>query len=117
MRPNPPNCCTALGRAIEHLAPRGVLVNVATPSGEDTVTFHAPLFDRAYGARIYTLNLPDELTAHASAISDLTRLSALVAEGRLDNQVELEGSWREPAPALHALLQRRFGGKAVLHVD
>jgi NADPH2:quinone reductase len=107
----------ALGQAIEHLAPRGVLVNLATPTGEDTVTFHAARFDRAYGARIHTLNLPDELTAHASTTSDLGRLSALVADGRLDCQVELEGSWREPAPALQALLERRIGGKAVLYVD
>jgi hypothetical protein len=40
-----------------------------------------------------------------------------MAEGRLDGQVELEGSWREPARALDALLERRIGGKAVLHVD
>jgi NADPH2:quinone reductase len=107
----------AFGHAIEHLAPRGVLVNIATPTGEDTVTFHAARFDRAYGARIYTLNLPDELSAHVSATTDLIRLSALVAEGRLDSQIEREGSWREPAPALQALLERRIGGKAVLYVD
>jgi hypothetical protein len=31
--------------------------------------------------------------------------------------VNLEASWREPSRALGALLQRRIGGKAVLHVD
>lgn len=105
------------GQAIEHLAPRGVAVNIATQSAEDTVTFHAARFDRAYGARIYTLNLPDELASRASATSDLTRLCALLAEGRLDGQIELERCWRQPAPALDALLHRRIGGKAVLHVD
>jgi hypothetical protein len=29
------------GQAIEHLTPRGVVVNVATQSAEDTITFHA----------------------------------------------------------------------------
>jgi NADPH:quinone reductase len=105
------------GQAIEHLTPRGVLVNIATQSHVDTVTFHAARFDRAYGATIYTLNLPEELTTHASATSDLGRLCALVAEGRLDCQIELETSWREPGLALRALLDRRIGGKAVLHVD
>jgi len=33
----------------------------------------------------------------------------------LAGQIELEGSWREPARALD-LLERRIGGKAVLHV-
>jgi hypothetical protein len=40
-----------------------------------------------------------------------------VASGQLDVQVEFEGSWRRPAPAIEALLQRRIGGKVVLHVD
>jgi hypothetical protein len=40
-----------------------------------------------------------------------------MADERLDGQIELEGSWREPSRALDALLDRRIGGKAVLHVD
>ena len=40
-----------------------------------------------------------------------------MADGRLDGHVELECSWREAAVALDALLERRIGGKAVLHVD
>ncbi len=107
----------AFGLAIEHLAPRGVLVNIATQDDAETVTFRAKGFDRAFGARIYTLNLPSELTAHASGSSDLARLCALAASGRLDAQVELECSWRQPAEAIDALLGRRIGGKAVLHID
>jgi NADPH2:quinone reductase len=105
------------GLAIEHVAPRGIVVNLATPSDEETVTFRAARFDRAKGARIYTLNLLDELAFHGSAAGDLTRLCMLMAEGRLDGQIEFEGSWREPAPALDALLARGIGGKAVLRVD
>jgi NADPH:quinone reductase len=40
-----------------------------------------------------------------------------MALGLLDGQIEFEGSWRDPAQALDALLERRIGGKAVLHVD
>ena len=105
------------GQAIEHVAPRGIVVNIATQSPEETVTFRAGRFDRAPGARIYTLNQFDETTTHASGTGDLTRLCALVADGRLDGQVELEDSWRDPAPAIDALLHRRIGGKIVLHVD
>jgi NADPH:quinone reductase len=105
------------GQAIEHIAPRGIVVNIATQSPDETVTFRAAEFDRSPGARIYTLNQFDETAAHASGSADLRRLCALVADGRLDGQVELEGSWREPATALDALLERRIGGKAVLHVD
>ena len=105
------------GLAIEHLCPRGVVVNIATQDDEDMVSFRAGRFDRARGAMICTLNLPDELASHASAAGDLTRLCALAAGGRLDGQVELQCSWRQPEPAIDALLNRRIGGKAVLHVD
>jgi NADPH:quinone reductase len=102
------------GHAIEHLAPRGVVVNIATPEGEATVTFRAKLFDRSPAAAVHTFNL---LAEPVGVDADLDRLCRLVADGRLDGQVELEGSWREPAPAIEAVLRRRIGGKAVLHVD
>jgi NADPH2:quinone reductase len=105
------------GLAIEHLAPRGLLVNIATPDDAKTVTFRASRFDRSAGARIYTLNNFDEVAAIGGATRDLERLCALVAAGRLDGQVGYEGSWREPGPALDALVQRRIDGKAVLRVD
>jgi NADPH:quinone reductase-like Zn-dependent oxidoreductase len=105
------------GRAIEHVAPHGVVVNLATGTPDETVTFRAARFDRAFGATIRTLDLLDQLASRAGAASDLARLCSLTAEGRLDGQVELERSWREPAPALDALLHRHIGGKAVLHVD
>ncbi len=103
--------------AIEHLAARGIVVNVATQDDEETVTFRASRFDRAAGARIYTLNMPDEIARNASGVSDLRRLCMLVADGRLDSQVTLEDSWRNAAGAIDTLLGRRIAGKAVLHID
>jgi hypothetical protein len=35
----------------------------------------------------------------------------------MDGQVELECSWRQPGLAIDAPLNRRIGGKAVLHID
>ena len=92
-------------------------VNIATQRDDETVTFQAACFDRAKGARIYTMNLFDEFACQAGGAGHLARLCALMAEGRLDGQIELETSWSEPARALDALLERRIGGKAVLHVD
>jgi NADPH:quinone reductase len=40
-----------------------------------------------------------------------------MAAGMLDGQVKMETTWRRPAEAIGALLERRIGGKAVLHVD
>ena len=105
------------GLAIEHLASRGIVINIATQSDDETVSFHAARFDRAKGAKIYTLNLFDELASHASGAGDLTRLCKLMADGRLNGQIELERSWHDPSQALEALLERRIGGKVVLHID
>jgi NADPH2:quinone reductase len=106
-----------LGMAIEHLAKRGVLVNIATLDPAESVTFRMSRFTRSPGARIYTFNSFDETAAHDSGTSDLIRLCTLVAEGRLDCQIELEHSWRAIADAIDALLSRRVGGKVVLHLD
>ena len=105
------------GDAIGHLAPRGVLVNVATDAEQDTVTFRAAAFDRAPGARIYTLNLIDEVAAQSGAGRDLTRLCRLVADGRLHVRIGLECSWQDPGGAVDTLLRRRVGGKVVLRMD
>jgi NADPH:quinone reductase len=106
-----------LGLAIEHVAARGIVINVGTLSPAELVTFRAGRLDRAVCARIYTLNLPDELNAQAGATSDLARLCRLVIDGRLDGQIDLEQSWRDTASAIDALLHRTIAGKAVLHLD
>lgn len=106
---------TTFGQAIEHLAPHGTVVNIATQQADDVIAFRAGRFDRAKGASVYTLNLFDEIPFGAA--TDLGRLCTLLAEGRIHATVDLEASWREPAPALEALLSRRIRGKAVLRVD
>lgn len=105
-----------LGTAIEHLTKRGLLVNIATLDPTESVTFRMSEFTRSAGARIYTFNSFDETAAHDSGTSDLLRLCTLVADGRLDCQIELELPWRRIAEAIDALLGRRVGGKVVLHV-
>ncbi|GAA2805704.1 zinc-binding dehydrogenase [Crossiella cryophila] len=106
-----------LGTAIEHLAKRGILVNIATLDPAESVSFRMSRFTRSAGARIHTFTSFDETAAHDSGTSDLIRLSTLVAAGKLDCQIELEHSWRHIAEAINALLTRQVGGKIVLHTD
>jgi NADPH:quinone reductase-like Zn-dependent oxidoreductase len=105
------------GQAIEHLAPGGVVVNIATQEDEEMVAFRAVRFDRAHGASVHTLNLLSDLGAHAVVASGLTRLCRLAGAGRLDGQIALECSWRQPQAAIDALLNRHLGGKIVLRID
>jgi NADPH:quinone reductase len=106
---------TTFAAAIEHLAPGGVVVNLATGSPDEVISFRAARFDRAPGARIQTLNLLDELP-RTDTSADLARLIRLLEEGRLVAPIELEAPWQEIASMIEALLERRISGKAVLHV-
>ncbi len=99
------------------VAGRGVVVSFAS-SDPEPVSFPArTLFGRAPGATLHGLFVFEEIERTGTGGSDLARLAALVAAGELDTQIDLEGSWREPGPAIAALLERRVAGKAVLHVD
>ena len=69
------------------------------------------------GARLYGLYVFAELAHTRSGSADLRRLADLVAEGRLDPQIDLTLSWSEAGQAIEALLDRRVNGKAVLRVD
>jgi NADPH:quinone reductase-like Zn-dependent oxidoreductase len=101
--------------AIEHLAPGGMVVNLATGSPDETVSFRATQFDRSPGARIYTLNLLDELP-RMDAANGLARLVSLLADGRLTAAIALEAPWQELPRAIEALLARTISGKAVLRI-
>ncbi len=106
-----------LGSALQRVAGRGVVVSFASSDPAD-VSFPArALFGRAPGATLRGLFVFEEIERTGTGGSDLARLAALVAAGELDTQIDLEGSWRDPGPAIEALLERRVAGKAVLHVD
>jgi NADPH:quinone reductase-like Zn-dependent oxidoreductase len=106
---------STLAGAIERIAPRGLIVNLATGSSDEVVSFRATRFDRAPGARIYTLNLWDEL-ARTNTTSDLARLVRLLDGRKLEAPVGLEAPWQDVADVIDALLTRTISGKAVLHV-
>lgn len=106
-----------LAAALQRVAGRGVVVSFAS-SDADPVSFPArALFRRAPGARLHGLFVFEEIERTGTGGRDLARLAALVAAGELDAQIDLEASWRDPRPALAALLERRVAGKAVLRVD
>lgn len=105
-----------LGGALQRVAAGGVVVSFASSDSETTFPTRA-LFGGAPGAVVRGLYVFDELEHTRSASSDLARLSALVAADELDCQIDTVTSWRDPAPALAALLERRVAGKAVLLVD
>jgi NADPH:quinone reductase-like Zn-dependent oxidoreductase len=106
-----------LGSAIRRVAPGGTIVSFASTIPEPVSYPARELFARAPGARLYGLYIFAELAHTRSGSADLRRLADLVAEGRLDPQIDLTLSWHEVGSAIAALLDRRVNGKAVLRVD
>ncbi len=107
----------SLSAAIQRVAPFGRIVSFAS-SDTSPVQFPArSLFARAPGASLHGFYVFGVLERERTASRDLARLAQLVAAGRLDCSIDHEGSWREAAQAIEALLDRRIGGKAVLLVD
>jgi len=104
-----------LGTAMTLLAERGVCVSFGTSAGND-VTFDAQDFYFIGGASLYGLILFDELRWVETASAGLTRLAKLVESGALKPQIAVEDSWTNVATVAQQLLDRRFPGKAVLHV-
>jgi len=108
---------STLGAALQRVAPFGAVVSFAS-SDQAPVQFPTrAFFGRAPGARLHGLLLFAQLRREGSGASDLRRLAELVAASRLECSVDHEASWRTAVEAVEALLDRRVGGKAVLHVD
>ena len=101
------------GAAIEHVAEQGLVVNLATGGPDEVISFRAARFDRAPGARIYTLNLFDELP-RLNAANALARLVCPLEARKLTAPIELEMAWHEIHVAINALMTRTISGKAVL---
>jgi NADPH:quinone reductase-like Zn-dependent oxidoreductase len=106
-----------LGAALQRVAPRGVVVSFASSDPEPASFPARTLFGRAPGASLHGYFVFDDVDRTGTGGSDLARLAALVASGELDAQIDLEASWREPGPAIAALMERRVAGKVVLRVD
>jgi NADPH2:quinone reductase len=106
-----------LGAAIGRVKPRGIVVSFASTVPEPVSYSARELFARAPGARLYGLYVFSELEHRRTGSADLRRLADLVAEQRLDPQIDLTLSWRGAADAIEALLDRRVNGKAVLRVE
>jgi NADPH:quinone reductase-like Zn-dependent oxidoreductase len=106
-----------LGAALQRVAPRGTVINIAATVAEPVSYPTREFYSRAPGARLQGFYLFDDVAHTRSAGRDLRRLADLVAAGRLDCQIDLTAAWTEAAGAVQALLDRRVAGKAVLTVD
>jgi NADPH:quinone reductase-like Zn-dependent oxidoreductase len=103
-----------LGAAIGAVAAGGTVVSYASTVSEPVSYPTRTLFGRAPSAKVVGFLIFRSVHDGAATLS---RLAALMAEGRLDAQIDRVASWRDAAPLLQDLLDRRIAGKAVLTVD
>jgi NADPH:quinone reductase-like Zn-dependent oxidoreductase len=104
-----------LPQALQLLAENGLCVSNGTSAGY-TVTFDAADFFMLGGASLYGLMLIPELKRGESGAIGLDRLARMVADGRMKPHISVEESWEKVAEVAQALVDRKYPGKAVLHV-
>jgi NADPH2:quinone reductase len=104
----------SLAQALGLLRPGGTCVLLGASAGAET-TFDASRF-RVGGATLYGLVMGYEFQIEPPRVG-LAELAALVAAGALWPEIAVEASWTEVARVGRELMDRRFTGKAVLHVQ
>lgn len=105
----------SLTTSLKVVARDGTVVLFGNSSGENSSISFGDFAGRAhatvYAFFIYESGEPPTFGA------DLALLAGEITDGRLEPQVGLEASWRDPLAALEALRQRKLHGKAVLVID
>ena len=104
----------ALSAALGSLAKDGVCVSLGI-SAADQSTFDVRKFFATGRASLYGFILFDELHTEPASVG-LTRLTGLIATGKLTPNISVEAPWTQIADVATRLLNRSFSGKAVLHV-
>ena len=105
----------SLANALTMLAQGGVCVNFGS-SGSSEVPFDSRRFFLTGGASLYGFIIFYELTRKSPA-QDLGRLARMIADGRLRPRIDVEAPWTQIGEVAQQLMDRRFIGKAVLHVS
>lgn len=105
---------TSLANALRLLAPDGTCV-IFGQTGGGEVTFSASQFYLNGGSTLYGFIIFHE-AKRRPADQDLARLATFVAEGKLRTSIEVEAPWDQIGDVVQQLADRRYAGKAVLHV-
>ncbi|MHA6531443.1 zinc-binding dehydrogenase [Paenibacillus sp. BAC0078] len=103
-----------LAALLPQLAPQGICVAVGFSSA-NTATIDIMNLVTSGGRTLYSFFLGEELTRQ-SAANDLSLLARLTADGRLTPRIEVEAPWSEIDTVARNLMERKFSGKAVLHL-
>jgi NADPH2:quinone reductase len=105
----------SLAKAIELVAPEGVVVVYGVSSEQDT-TFNARTLFLKGAATIYGLLVFEEYDSGRIGAHDLEGLMSLVHDGKLHSPISLRRPWTELPATVLELEHREYPGKAVLEL-
>lgn len=107
---------SALSAALGMLRKNGICITIGA-SESASVTFDSNiLFFSSPGASMKSMHVFHEIAAARSTADDLAILLSLAAQGKLKINIGVEEKWTEIPTVAKALMERKFSGKAVLHL-
>jgi NADPH:quinone reductase len=104
----------SLTASLKNVARDGIVVLYGNSTGQESSVSFANFAGHAH-AKLYAFFVYESGEPPTFG-SDLTLLADEIGAGRLQPQIGLEASWRDPIGALDALRERRMHGKVVLSV-
>ncbi|MEA2642136.1 MAG: NADPH:quinone reductase, partial [Chloroflexota bacterium] len=104
-----------LANGIAMLAPRGVAVTYGI-TGSTEATIDVARFYRGGNLTLHGFQIFPSLGIEPASVA-LRRLASMLEHGTLRAHVEVEAPWTAIGRVAQDLWDRRFSGKAVLHVE
>lgn len=105
-----------LGNLLKFVGKGGTIVNYGVSGGDQTkIALYPDLFGNGGQRTLYGLTLYTEIEFESPS-SGLSRLLSLAEKGCLKPHIGMEESWYKTGEVAAALLERKFSGKAVLHI-
>ncbi|HLV80312.1 MAG TPA: zinc-binding dehydrogenase [Chthonomonadaceae bacterium] len=104
-----------LSTALNQLGAGGICVSFGASGGAQAM-LDLTRFYPIGAATLYGFILFHELRTVEPAGPGLARLAGLIAQGRLKPRISVEAPWTEVAGVAQQLIERRYPGKAVLHL-
>jgi NADPH2:quinone reductase len=107
---------SALSAALGMLKKNGTCITIGA-SESSSVTFDSNfLFFSSPGATLKSMHVFKEISASGSTSEDLAILLSLVVDGKIKINIGIEEEWTKISAVAEALIERKFSGKAVLHL-
>ena len=108
---------SALSAALGMLKKNGTCITIGA-SESSQITFDSNvLFYDSPGASLRSMHVFHEISAAGSMSDDLAILLSLVEKGKLKINIGVEEAWTKISAVAEALIERKFSGKAVLHLS